>query len=156
MHGEYTLQSQAFLMHHEVQPSRWRGSWAIVLGKEEFTSCLGLFLLLSFLSPGFVLTAHCLRLFLTPLRGLSVHRTTPTLPRGTAAPTTKSYPHDVPGALSGQRSPELSVQQAATRVPRAENVFLQAQWFYPGGDFCLPQDTWQSLETTGVMTGGMY
>ena len=81
-------------------PAGGQAAGLIVLRKEEFTSCPGLFLLLSFLSPGFVLPAGCLRPVLTLLRGLSMHRTTPTPPRGTAAPTTKSYPHDVPGALS--------------------------------------------------------
>ena len=94
------FKAKSFSCIVRFSPAGGQAAGLIVLRKEEFTSCPGLFLLLSFLSSGFVLPAGCLRLVVTLLRDLSMHRTTPTPPRGTAAPTTKSYPHDVPGALS--------------------------------------------------------
>ena len=99
-HEEYTFQSQVVLMHREVQPSRWTGGWADSPEKGGVYILSRPFSAAFLLELRLVLPAGCLRLVVTLLRDLSMHRTTPTPPRGTAAPTTKSYPHDVPGALS--------------------------------------------------------
>ena len=155
-HEEYTFQSQVVLMHREVQPNRRTGGWADSPEKGGVYILSRPFYAAFLLEPRLCPSCWLPQASPDPSQRLVYAQNN----TNTATWYSSSYHQKLPprctrGTKRGQRS-ELSVQQTATRVPRAENVFLQAQWFYPGGDFCLPRDTWQSLETPGVMTGGMY
>ena len=143
-------------MHREVQPNRRTGGWADSPEKGGVYILSRPFYAAFLLEPRLCPSCWLPQASPDPSQRLVYAQNN----TNTATWYSSSYHQKLPprctrGTKRGQRS-ELSVQQTATRVPRAENVFLQAQWFYPGGDFCLPRDTWQSLETPGVMTGGMY
>ena len=151
MHGEYTLQSQAFLMHHEVQPSRRRGSWVIVLGKEEFTSCLGLFFTAFLLEPR--LCAYCWLPQAGPdpdsQRLVCAQNNTSTATWHSSSHHQKLPPRCTRGTEGGQRSPELSVQQTATRCPEQRMSFCKHSGSTPGViSVCLrtPGNLWRQLE----------